>query len=356
MKRKILSLILVLMLLPLASIFVACGKDDGYDLNNLKADYIKIAEENENITIRDNNIEFVYTTNVERIIKDTEPYTALKNYNYVFSNLMSFTKTHIDVCSSNDSTKNVDLKNDIAESLEAFKSSVKTVNTNMETFSEIIDVTVNSQGDIKSANCLIRFENLLVSYDELYKTASNLNNNLSKLYFNYILNDANPNVSEISVENFDANIVVNKLKSKIDYQISLLSQNFIEMYIDGGSLADKIVKGQIVFNLSQYNYYNNVTAINKSFVEATVAEIANNNANKQSFYNLAVQAYNIQETLFNDLDKFIQSINRISYSQVKNSTTATPIENMCADIIENNQVLLESYNNVLVQMLALMGV
>ena len=65
MKRKILSLILVLMLLPLASVFVACSKEKSYNLNNLKTDFNKIDEENDNIVFKDKQILFTYSENVK---------------------------------------------------------------------------------------------------------------------------------------------------------------------------------------------------------------------------------------------------------------------------------------------------
>ena len=60
MKRKILSLILVLMLLPIASVFSACGKDKGYNLNNLANDFNAIASDNNNIVLENGKFVFDY--------------------------------------------------------------------------------------------------------------------------------------------------------------------------------------------------------------------------------------------------------------------------------------------------------
>ena len=46
MKRKILSLIFVLMLIPFASVFVACGKDEKVSLADLNTQFNAIADEN----------------------------------------------------------------------------------------------------------------------------------------------------------------------------------------------------------------------------------------------------------------------------------------------------------------------
>lgn len=356
MKRKILSLILVLMLLPLASVFVACGKEKSYNLNNLKTDFNKIDEENDNIVFKDKQILFTYSENVKTAKETIKPYTELDDYNYVLNNLMSFSMNYIELCSNNKATKNSAIKNEINSALKDFSTSAKSVNASINSFDEIIDNSIIANQSVKSLTCLNRYQNLLSAYDELFRTASNLNNALAKLYFKHILNNSNPDVTAITIENFDASVVINKLNSKIDYQKCLLTESFVEMYIDGGKLAEKIINEEVIFDLTEYDYSENIEAINKVFVESTSIEIANNETNKQQFYDLAVQAHALQEILFNDLDKFITAVNKISYSTVIDSSTATSYEKLCADIIESNYKLIEDYNVVLSQMLTLMGV
>ena len=146
-------------------------------------------------------------------------------------------------------------------------------------------------------------------------------------------------------------LVVSKFESRIKYQLSNLSQNFVKMYISG-DFAQKIVNSETTFNLNEHQYATNVEALDKELESVQVAtEKANHTDNKLKFYNLAIQAQNIQETLNNDRDKFVEACNFVDYKQVKNDDSATAHEKMCVSIIESNYALVLAYNNVLTQML-----
>jgi len=121
MKRKILSLILVLMLLPIASIFVACGKDKGYNLNSLNEDFNQIVATNNNIKNDNGKFVFDYSThnNLLNIITNTNPYKQIENYNYVFYNLMDFAYNYVPICSNNTLVKDVQIRNKLQKKAEA---------------------------------------------------------------------------------------------------------------------------------------------------------------------------------------------------------------------------------------------
>ena len=350
MKRKLLSLILVLMLIPFASLFSACGNDDGYNLNHLQKDYNKIAKENNNVQMVEGNIVFDYSNHpfVENVISSIEPYTSISSYNFVFENLMAFSNSYIDECSNNGKTKNAKIKNEVKENLNQLSKSIGDVNECFNMFAEMINV---SQEDLTGNACLSRYENLIKTYEDMYQSAVNFTNSLSNLYYNHILRDGNPNIHSIKYEKFDANVVITKFESRIKYQLSNLSQCFVEMYI-GGDFAEKIVNSETTFDLNQNNYLNNVTALEKEIESVQIAiEKANHINNKQNFYNLAIQAQNIQETLNNDRDKFVEACNFVDYCVAKTNISATALEEMCVGIVDSTHSLIVEYNNVLTQML-----
>ena len=298
MKKKILSLILVLMLLPITSLFGACGKDDGYNLNNLQTDFYDIANKNNNVVVSNGNLEFDYSNHdgVEQIVNTTSPYTTLADYNFVFKNLMSFVGSYIDECSNNDVTKNSALKNSIKNNLDKFTLAISDVNECFNLFAEAVYDDQNSQ------DSLIRYENLLHVYHTMYVAAGKFSNSLSNLYYNHILNGGNPDVYGVRIENFNSGLVVTKFESRIKYQLSNLSQNFVEMYVSG-DLAKEIANGAD-FDLTKYNYQSNVEALNQP-IASVQAAIEKANVNKEEFYTLSVQAQNLQSTLNNDCSKFI---------------------------------------------------
>lgn len=350
MKNKILSLILVLMLIPFASLFSACGKDKGYDLNLLDDEFYQIAQSNNNIEFNGGKLVFNYSShgNLNNIINNSEIYKNINSYNYIFDNLMSFAFEYVDECANNSATNNVQIKNQVKTDLENFKQKMEDVNICVNSFAEIINV---SEGvDVEAAACVMRFENLLETYEKMYNSAINFNNTLTNLYFNHILKDGNPNVYAIDIANFDANIVVSKFNSRVQYQKSLLTQCYIEMYM-GGDLAESVAADEEDVLLSVYGYYENVEKLKKTFTEESAAEKANNEINKANFYDLAIKAQNIQATLNNDREKFVNACNTIEYSKVKIALSKTPHEQMCVDIIDSNYLLITNYNNVLTEML-----
>lgn len=351
MKKKILSLILVLMLLPIASLFSACGKKDGYNLNNLSADFSAIDKENNNINFVDGNVEFDYSSHAHlyEIFNGLAPYKSMHTYNDLTNNILSFACEYVHACSNNDLTDNAALKNEVKTNLDNLKSAFSRVNENINVFAEIIHISYPD--NLNADACLLRYENLLIAYEDLFNKSISFNNSLQDLYFNNILKDGNPNVASVSVENFDVNTVVSKLRSRIKYQISNLSQSYVEMEIDGKEFSKKVVSGEIVIDLTGTDYQNNVNALK----DALAAEKAGNVTNKDLFYDLAVKAYNIQATLNNDKGKFVLACNSIAYSNVIGDVKASAFEKMCADIIESNRDIIYYYNSVLTGMLAVVA-
>lgn len=363
MKIKILSLLLVLFLIPGAFILSACGKDKGYSLSNLKTDFEKV-KEFENVNFTDNKIKFKYDNYVDNekkylveVMETTEPYVQLKNYDILFDDIMGFVYENIAVCSSNKIEADKAFRNRLKTELKDFVEAVDDVDTYISQWAEIMRTQTGENGNYLNESCLSRYKTLLEGYNDLLQTSISLTNSLSSLYYNNALNDANPDISKIKFENFDASVVVSKIQNRIKYQISNLSQSFVEMYIDGSDLPNRITNknnGFAKLDLDAYNYLYLVNSVNKSFDAKTAAEFANNDVNKQDFYNLSIQAYTIQEILDNNYEMFIKACNNIVYAEVDEESTSS--EKVYAEIIENNNYTIKEYNTILIKMLACMGV
>lgn len=347
MKRKILSLILVLMLIPFASVFVACGKDEKVSLADLNTQFNAIADENNNVKMVDDKLVFDYTTHVNLLelfssSSDDHSYDEIQKYNQMFSCLMEFPCEYVKVCAIADVDK--ETKAQLMQDLNNFKNSINYVNFAVNSLAEVIN---NSIGNVNEEICLIRYENLLKSYENMFVMATRFNNALADAYFNKILANSNPDVYSISKENFDAEVVVSKLKSRVLYQKSLLTQSFVEINFDK-DFARRVARSEVVLNLDSYS--SNIEAINKSFMVAQAVDKAN--ANKEIFYDLAVQAQNIQATLNNDLPKYNYACDNIDYNEVvEKYFSATAQEVLCVEIINSNYELINEYNVVLASML-----
>lgn len=357
MKKIFLSLILVLMLLPTALVFSACGKDKGYDLNNLKTDFYAI--ENENLKIVDNNVVFDYSQyeKFNDVISIKYPYVELTSYNVVATNILSFATEVIEPCSNNDATDDVKLKNKIKTDLDVLKESISNINAYTNVLIEA--VAISNEADLQNEICLIKLEALLEAYDKMFESARNFNKTLSDLYFKNILNDGNPNIYlkvngdyATNKDNFLVDVVINKLNARIAYQKSNLSECFAEQFVNG-CLAEDILGNRISISSVNSNYLNALKQIDVEINEITAVEKAN--ANKEEFYKVCVEAYNVIEAIENDRPKFVSAANQVNYNVVKVNEVKTAGQKMCLSIVDNYTDLIANYNSTLVEMLSIVG-
>lgn len=354
MKKQFLSLLLVVLFIPSIFVFAGC-KDKSYKLSNLEGDYKNIVSGCENIKMEGNKIVFDYSSHkigdiayMDSVL-NLEPYNQLENYNLLFDNLMGFVYEYISVCSSDNIEVDADTRNKLKTELNNLSLSINSVDIYINQFAEIIEFNYNE--NVITDICLARYKNLLFEYNNLYQTTINFSNSLASLYYNNALYDSNPRIDSISLENFDSSVVISKLQGRVKYQVSNLSQIFVEKYIDGQGIEEVIITdNEGVFgklDLSKDNYLSNVNNIervfNSSFDAESAVIIANSESKKQTFYNLAVQAYNLQNILDNDNYMFVQACNAIQYGKVGN--------NKSKDIINNYNYAVQKYNDVLVGML-----
>ena len=335
-------------LIPIASLFVAC-KDKGYNLNNLQNDFNTIEIENENVKKDGNKLVFDWSNyaDLETVVSTKYPYTTIKEYNEIYENIMDFAFEFIDECSNN-SVEDKNVKNSVLSSLEDLKKSISRVDTKINMLAEV----VNDTNDVNSKICLSRLNNLFIDYEELFASAINFNNKLGDLYFNHILINSNSNIASMDSANFDANIVINNFNARLKFQKVNLTACFIEMYFNGADLASKFAYAEDILDLSMYNYQENIDAISVDFDEQIAYEKATNSANEQSFYDLAVQAYNAQSALNNDINMFAEACNKIEYAGIDLSE-ASAEEKLCVEIIESRNEIVAIYNKILADIIAI---
>ncbi len=359
-KRRFLSLILCLLLIPGAMLFTACGEDDGYRLSNLSTDFYNIANSYENVNLTsDDRIEFDYSIYVyeneqyfTNAVNSTIPYNNLNNfYNRLFDNSLSFVYEYIDRCSTDELDVERDKRNMLQYRLQEFNESLRNVSNNVTLVAEIMRFNINDS--ILDRTCMNRLKNLFDSYADLYQTAYNLTRVLSDIYFNYALTDSNFDFSSVELDQFDATRVTNNLNSKIEMQISNLTQSYIELHVKGGDLSTRLTTDNNGFGSvdSSFNeYLSQVSQIDIDF-NSTIGESINFSANKQAFHEASIKLYNLQTLLNNEYEMYNQACNDIIYIRIRNDFNATTYELICADIIDNHYYLIEQYNDTLVELL-----
>jgi len=375
MKKKILSLILVLVFIPSIFMFAGC-KDKGYQLVNLVKDYENIGTKCENIKIDNYKVVFDYgvytigeTKYLTECVNEIAPYTEIADYNILLDNLMGFIYENIEVCSNANIEASAEVRNNLKFQLDEFSTAVYEMDVHINHWAKIIEFNYNSTDKTEMTNvqCLSRFKNVLTAYNNLFQKAISFSNGLADLYYNYTLNDANPKIDNVKLADFDASIIVSKLQGRVKYEISNLSQLFVEIYVDGNDLPTDLTtpiilnEGEenetIVFNTFELNktgfrYLDKVNDLNlifaNNFNAEQAVERANANSNKQNFYNLAVKAYNLQNILENDNEMFVNACKKIQYSDI-DSDNAYEVQSK--EVIDNYKEVVEEYYVVLASML-----
>lgn len=355
MKKQILSLLLVLLIVPSVFLFSGC-KDDSYQLKNLETDYQNMVSGCENIKCEDNKIVFDYskhligsTQYLNEVIK-IEPYNQILNYNELFNNLMCFVYENIDSCSNNNIEASAETRNELKTEIDDLGLALRSVDVYINQWAEAVEFNYAGD-DLLNVQCISRYRYLLSAYNELYQNAISFSNSIANLYYNNALSNSNPRIDNIELADFDSGIVIAKLQSRVQYQISNLSQLFVEKYVDGFNMEYVIAPLTGVYgslNLNKDNYQTKVnklkTVINDSFDVETAITIANGESKKQTFYNWSIMAYNLQNILDNDNFMFVSACNKIQYGKAE-------ADDRYKIIIDNYDSVVQQYNIALLQMI-----
>ncbi len=345
--------------MPCVALFNGCG-DKGYKLSNATSAILDM-DKYQSVVVEEGVVRFSYDSFTSGEIKyinnilatNIKPYSYLKDYNNLFNNLMAFTFEYLDECANDDIDVPKDIRNRLESQLAALDNDIANVDTATIGWA---DAVYGAGSNIVSLVSVAKFKNLLVFYDDLFISATNVANTVSTIYFGYVLNDANPKYHDISLEDFDASMVANKLEARILDQLSNITQVYIEKTISGGELADQLTDVTVDFgnlDLSQYNA--RINAINNR-LEVNEQSIARANADKENFYNTAIELYNIQEVLVDNGKIFIMACNDIEYKKVIVDNNSSNYNKMCVEIIDSHDNLISQYNEILARLLTMMGV
>ena len=366
MKRKILNLIIALVILCGGFAFSACGDGHvGYQLVNLATDYRTYVGSIQNIKLGDtknsNTITFNYDSYVSNgssylsnKINDTSannPYAYINSYyNVIFDNSLTFVYNYIDICSNSTIQAPSSLRNETKASLDQFYNALKRTSGNVEAVAD--QIRQDKSLDIR----LEGLNNLFDSYTDLYKSAFKLSNNLTDIYYNYAINDSNPNYSTVALDNYDSSKTLVLLKSRVRQHISEMTEKYFDMYINGSSISSAFVysSSAVAGILSNFNKYSSVLFNVQDDID-NLSQDLNASQEKKNFLDLAISMHNYQTILDNSAAIYKQAANDIVYLKIKNNTDATQYEQYCVTIIENHAFVLENLNTIYKGMIDILG-
>ena len=361
-KRVVLSIILCLVLVPGLFVFTACGDDESYSLSNLYTEYSNLVNKHQYLsTNEDNEIVFNYdeiTYQNNQYFSNallTEPYINLTRfYNPLLNNSLSSFSSYVENCSTDRLIVPAEDRNSLKTALDEFDSALTT------TYNQTINMAdlLRTGTDIESNVHMIRLSNLFESYENLYVKAFNLSHELSNIYFNYAITDANPNYSEQTLEQFDASRVVVNLRSRIENQIVNLTQSYIEQNVRGlklySSFTTKENGSYTSIPTSFSSYLSDIQSIDVEFSSSLGQTINTNPTKKDNFYHTSIELYNIQESLNNLLDAYRVACNEIVYTSIISDSNATDYQKTCAKIISDYSSLIDQNTTALQNALAIL--
>lgn len=366
MRKKIFSIILVLMILPLSMILSACKKTKSYNLSNLTTDFNKIEEISENVNIDEGVVYFDFSTysyndnfyfNAE-INKSSSAYASIKNYNQLFENSMYFSKLHLANCSGKNVKASDSAKNRVNNCLNDLKDNILNVSKKIDSLASVMEFNLKTGENLDNIVCLNALESLYKSYGNLIRSSSNFNKALSDLYFDHILSISKTDFSKVGIDEIDVTKAVVNIQARIDLQVVNLTELYTEMYVLGNAVAESLTtkKDDVYqsFGNEYVEYSMLVNAIkNKSVSLDAVSFIEANK--KVEFYNKNMELYNIQCAMKNDYQKYSLATNNIYYQDVVTNNNSTHIEKTYADSISSFYYLAKEYNSSLIEMFSILG-
>lgn len=365
MKKKILYLILTIIMLPSIMIFTACKENSAYNLNKLVNDYLAIGENLEYINVSKNtsnvfDLSFDYSESVSLSNAVEEESSMYYNLNNFYVNILDytidFTNEYIAICANNDKVNNDELKNSIKTNVDKLSSALMTLDSSL---GDLISYTnyygEGQNSDINnSSECLNRLYKVFDCFDSVYKYAAKLSADLTNVYYNYILNDSNPDFTNLDINTFDATEAVSALKNRIAYLSSSLARNFVEKNVILADSSWAFRNGEAEELLSSFNEFKtNIVSINRD-ISSFVGDTINNDAEKKSeFLKLSQQMYGIQSALDNDSTLYNSAYESINYVISNALVSISAYEAECVQIINNHTAILNSYSEVVNNMIDL---
>lgn len=343
MKKFISSLVLLVLIFSGMGVMQACKKEQHYSMANFQTDFEKLAEDRTNVDLEDGKLTINYSNSIgsgqtlqNLVDSSTGKYKNLKFYQYVLDNSLSFVYEHIELASTDSLTDDGTKKDKIKSDINEIASMLNSLTENIGMLSDMI--SLDSEDSLTSA----RYNALLNSFSRLCIATTNLSMDLS----NILLINPNP----YAKSSLDVELLVGNLNSRISYQKSMLTQTYIEMYLNDAELSKSVANGEKSIDLIKYDYKSNVEAINYH------VDVQNGiiNANSSTDFETKIKsAYAMQVALDNDMDKYLKASNSINYPSVKSSEQNSNRELQCLTIIENQQALLSEYNAILVDILGI---
>lgn len=343
--RKLLSLTLILLILPVSLIFVSCKDKETRSISNFYNSYLDISTSNIRLTeqlldSRFNNnenlylVKFSFSDELQLKIDglSASPYNPYNKINSFYDILLEDVSAPIAMYGKalNSSDVSKDETSNIYSRLDQLKSAYISTATKLGD----LEATLNDPA-IASTN----LKQLFASFETLIQKASNLSNLVTSVYFNNVMQDANPNYVAQQLNEINLTTLAQRTLNRKAYYISVYADIFLNVYILGNNVPEQMMLGTFS---SQFEPYQNLSTVRYS---TNTNELE---SNRETLVNLARSLYLIQKDFDREYQRYHDAIEKITYSLVNaNSSTETNgYKNIIDQFVSNNGIAYASFSTI----------
>lgn len=312
-------IIMLLCLISFSTVFcVGCTDDEKRKIGNFYSEYLSIAESSQNMTTTIIPQQFNSSTNkkcIGFVYSDTlvsamtsSPYKELDTlYNTLLNDIMGPTYLYSDTLTKTKISKKE--KKQLFSKLDALKDGYLNVSQRLGDLERVL-----TESGTNENISLTALSNLYLSYEQLLDGATKLSKQIYSIYFNRVMENANPDYISKSDDQIDLqDLALIALNKKI-YFLSVYADIYLHLEIVGRSAPDRIIAGN--FDLIYQPYK---TLSEKSYTKTFKSDIE---ANRAKIIENARALQLIQNDFEKKYTEYQKSISKIIYCKVDLSSSA----------------------------------
>ncbi len=327
--KKILSLILICLMLPVAGLLLSgCGSN--HDVRDFYTKYKNIANSSQNLHLVEatdtynlsNNsykidINYSISPELSTLVEDSDSeYYYLK---YFYQQLLDDSLAPL-YFFGEPISKSSKVSDKQADKLFNHLSKLKKEYEDVDYYLGILITSLNVTDD--PIINLSYLKKVYTQYEETIISASKLSAVVCDVYFNTVLSNANINYSKINyteLTDADLSAITVSTRARLYYYKSIYANIYTQLYIRNSELSEELINGSGV--LPAYTPYTYIASI-KSIENKSIQYLR---SNKQEIHTLMISLYNIQKNIEKAYKSFITATNKVAYLDLNATSSLAQI-------------------------------
>ncbi|MBQ8430703.1 MAG: hypothetical protein IJX26_02005 [Clostridia bacterium] len=334
--KKIIPILIICFVLPVLALTLSACKNKSNNILNFYSTYLSTVDDSKML--------------ITASLPDRFENDKIKKVGFNYSNELNEKISNITAFSYTKTLYEVALDDALgpmylySNSLIEAKLSKKQVNSlyeklddlqnNIISTAEKLNTVENTQNNETALQNLMKFYS---SFEDTITVASNLSGEISRIYFNKVLINSNPNYSTKTNQNIDLESVAISTKNRLIYYKSIYVDVYFKTKIVGHNIPLYIINGNSIPTYEPYEYFKNTTY---STIFSESAESYRN-----ELYNLAISLFEIQLYFDSEYQKYQTAINKINYHLIdQDNPLEIGYKNIVDKFSSSNGILYASFN------------